>query len=79
MQGAGRALLSRFWVQDLVRDAGYGPLSISDTIHPPVQYSRIGTILLSTIQFASFSVCVLHVCVHFFFAFLSACLVVVGV
>jgi len=32
MQGAARTLLSRFWVQDLVRDAGYGPLSIGDTI-----------------------------------------------
>ena len=32
MEGAAPALLSRFWVQDLVRDAGYGPLSIGDTI-----------------------------------------------
>jgi hypothetical protein len=32
MEGADRALLSRFWVQDLVRVAGYGPLSIGDTI-----------------------------------------------
>ena len=32
MQGAAPTLLSRFWVQDLVRDAGYGPLSIGDTI-----------------------------------------------
>ena len=48
MEGAAPTLLSRFWVQDLVRDAGYGPLSIGDTIRT-LPY-RIGLALPSLVK-----------------------------